>query len=220
MNKLAGLAAVAGLALCFSVSATAAVTTFASFNTTSAGNIVWSNNGTNGTATTYRANGAGGTLFTYAPPASPAGAFNPSTAAPSAVDVTFSFLQPNLSAVKDVAAKFTMNLSVANPPATQSTMFNQQYIAQSGLAGTFSFKAVQALVVNGKTYAAGANLLSADFIDDQTVMGQHMATSGGISASTNSGAIITYSSDFMDFSNSISRDASFRSRPSSRWSLG
>jgi hypothetical protein len=40
-------------------------------------------------------------------------------------------------------------------------------------------------------------------------LGQNEATSGGISASTASGATISYSSDFIDFSNSLNRDAAF-----------
>lgn len=208
MNKLFGWAVAANIAMAVASPAAAAVTTFASFNATTAGNIVWANNGTGGTSSTYRANGTGGSLFTYAPPAVP-GTFNPNTAAPGTVDVTFKFLQPSLSEVDNVAATFTMNLSVTNSPATQMTLFDQTHIAQWGLAGSFSFKTSEALLVNGQSYAAGANLLTATFINDQTIMGQKQATSGGLTASTNSGATIIYTSDFMDFSNSVSRDAAF-----------
>ena len=209
MSKLFGFAVLGAAVMSLTTPASAVVTTFASFNTGADGNIVWSNNGTGGTTSTYRSNGTGGTLFTYAPPAT-SGTFNPNTATPGAVDVTFKFLQGDLAAaVSGVAAKFMMDLSVSNSPATQVTLAGQNYIAQWGLAGTFSFKSAQDITFNGQTYAAGANLLSATFINDQTVMGQTQATSGGLTASTSSGATIDYTSDFMDFTNSVSRDAAF-----------
>jgi len=208
MKKLCVLAAL-GAAVSVTAPASAAVQTFASFNATTTDNIVWQNNGTGGSTSTYRANGTGGKLFTYAAPMG-GGAFNPSTAAPSAVDVTFKFLQPQLAGfVNNVAAKFTMNLTVTNSPATQMTLFNQSYIAQWGLSGNFSFISKNAITIGSKTFAAGANLLSATLINDQTIFGQNQATSGGISAATSSGATIVYTSDFLDFSNTVNRDASF-----------
>jgi hypothetical protein len=208
MKKVVVLAA-ASAAVFASAPSAAAVKTFASFNAATTDNIVWQNNGSNGSTTTYRANGTGGTLFTYAPPAS-GGTFNPNTATPGAVDVTFKFLQPQLAGfVNNVAAKFTMNLSVTNAPATQMTLFNQPFIAQWGLAGSFSFVSTNAIAIGGKSFAAGSNLLTATFINDQTIFGQNQATSGGISAATSSGATIVYTSDFLDFSNTVNRDASF-----------
>lgn len=206
--KILIVLAAATAALSGAAPANALVTTFASFNTAGNGNIVWANNGTGGTTSTYRANGTGGSLFTYVPPVS-GGTFNPNGAAPGAVDVTFSFLQPALAAaVTNAAAKFTMNLSVANAPAAQQTVFNQTQIAQLGLSGSFSFKSAGAITIGANVFAAGSNLLTATLISDQSIMGQNLATSGGLSAATSSGATITYTSDFLDFSNTVNRDAS------------
>jgi hypothetical protein len=208
MKKLFVLAGMGAAVLAAAPSA-AAVTTFASFNAATTDNIVWQNNGTGGSTSTYRANGTGGKLFTYVAPMG-GGAFNPNTATPGAVDVTFKFLQPQLAGfVNNVGAKFTMDLSVTNAPATQMTLFNQPFIAQWGLSGSFSFVSKDVITIGSKTFAAGSNLLTATFINDQTIFGQNQATSGGISAATSSGATINYTSDFLDFSNTVNRDASF-----------
>ncbi|HEV2569365.1 PEPxxWA-CTERM sorting domain-containing protein [Sphingomonas sp.] len=202
-----GAAAIAAT-LAFAGAADAAVTTFASFNATNSGNIVWQNDGTGGTANSFRANGTGGSLFTQTNLA--ANGYNPNAAVAAPVNVKFSFLTDALAPfVTDVDAKFMMNLSVAATPASQMMVFGQPYVAQWGLAGGFSFKSAHDIVIGNKTYAAGANLLSATLINDQTVFGQKNATSGGLSAATSSGATITYTSDFLDLSNTTERDAAF-----------
>jgi hypothetical protein len=208
MNKFHSGAIAVAAAVFATAPGHAAVTTFASFNATNSGNIVWQNNGTGGTATSFRANGSGGSLFTQTNLA--ANGYNPNAAVAAPVNVKFSFLTEALAGfVADVDARFTMNLSVSNTPASQMMIFGQPYVAQSALAGSFSFTNAQQIVIGSTVFAAGSNLLSATLINDQTVFGQMNATSGGLSAATSSGATITYTSDFLDLSQTTVRDASF-----------
>ncbi|MBV9097214.1 MAG: PEP-CTERM sorting domain-containing protein, partial [Frankiaceae bacterium] len=79
---------------------------------------------------------------------------------------------------------------------------------QRGIAGSFSFISTSAITVTGPhfiphTYAAGSNLLSGSF-SSSVLFG------AGSSASTNSstlgGSTVTFTSDFLDFSNTVERD--------------
>ena len=75
------------------------------------------------------------------------------------------------------------------------------------ITGSFSFISTTAITVTGPnfvthTYAAGSNLLSGTFTNS-TLFG------GASSASTSSStlaAVVTFTSDFLDFSNTVNRD--------------
>ncbi len=179
--------------------AAAVVTTFASFNASSTGNVFWLNNGTGGNATNYRANGTGGTISTT----NSAIGVRPSQAVPGGVGVTFSFLNSLSAFVTNVPAIFTLSATVVNTPATSMMGFE----IQQNIAGSFSFISANAITLGSTTYAAGSNLLSGTF-DQSAIFGQGFGTSGSLSGSTTSGSTITYTSDFLNFTNTLDRDLS------------
>lgn len=120
---------------------------------------------------------------------------------PGSIDVRFSFLVPQLDAVQNLPAVFTLNGTVARDSrATGATSFTQP-----GLGGSFSFVAAEAFAINGRNFAAGTNLLSGSFGGGE-LTGQYGGSSGGINASTGGGDSVTFTSDFLDFSNTVSRD--------------
>lgn len=179
-------------ALSSAVPSAAVISTFATFSTIGTGaNIRWQNNGAGAVAS----NGTGGSIYTIA---------TASSNTPGAVNVKFSFLQAAIAPfVTDVAAKFTLNASVINSPAQLLSGF---YI-EPGISGSFSFISTSAITVGATTYAAGSNLLSAMF-DQGTIFGKAAGTSGSFSSATSSGATITYTSDFLNFSSTVDRDFS------------
>jgi hypothetical protein len=179
--------------------AAAVVTTFASFNAVSVGNLYYVNNGTGGSTSTYRSNGTGGTISTTNSHSS----VRPSLAVPGAVDTSFSFLNSLSPFVSNVPAKFTLLASVTNSPALTVSGFK----LQQNLAGSFSFISENAITIGSVTHAAGSNLLSGTF-NLGTIFGAAGGTSGSMSSSVNSGSMITYTSDFLDFTNTTSRDLS------------
>lgn len=193
-------AAVASAALAIAAPAQAVVTTFASFNAATAGNIVWVNNGTGGNTTTYRANGTGGTIFTT----NSSQTVRPSNSVAGGVGVTFTFLNSLTGFVSNLPAIFTLSASVVNSPV--QTAFGFKF--QNNIAGTFSFLSDAPVTIQGTTFAAGSNLLSGNF-NLGTIAGQTNGTSGALTSSVEGGgATITYTSDFLDFSNTNSRDLS------------
>lgn len=179
--------------------AAAVVTTFASFNAVSTGNVYYVNNGTGGNAGTYRSNGTGGTISTT----NSLPSVRPSAAVPGAVDTTFSFLNALSPFVTNVPAKFTLLATVTNSPAMTVSGFK----LQQNFAGSFSFVSVNAITIGSVTHAAGANLLSGTF-NLGTVFGAAGGTSGSMTSSVDGGSTITYTSDFLDFTNTNSRDLS------------
>jgi hypothetical protein len=195
MSKFTNILAGAGFAaaLAFSAgSASATITTFATFQApTSARNIEWKNLGSNGS------NGTSGQLFTIAT----AGASTPGT-----VNVEFSFLQPQISPyVHNLTAAFTL---FATSSVAGSTSAGQ--LVQPVLSGTFSFVTTSALTIGTHHFNAGANLLSGVFggagTHAPTLGGADGGSSGSFTGSTEGGATVTYSSDFLDFSSTINRD--------------
>lgn len=126
---------------------------------------------------------------------------------PGAAAVKFSFLIPALAPfVTDVNALYTLNATIAkNSPVSSSGLFNQ-----TGLSGTFSFITTSAITVSGPsfithTYAVGSNLLSGVFSGGD-IVGNIGGTSGSSFASGLSGTNITFTSDFLDFTNAVSLD--------------
>lgn len=183
-----------GLALVGAAPASAVVVTFATFsalNTTKNFRLVNSGNSSAASRTTDA------TLFTTA---------TGTSTVPGSVIVKFSFLQPQLNAfVNNANASFTYNATVArNTPAT--TFGGQLF--QSGITGSFSFLSTTAITVSGPgfvthTYAAGSNLLSGSFTN-ATLNGS--GSSAGTTSSTASGSLVSFTSDFLDFSNTVQRD--------------
>jgi hypothetical protein len=187
-----GFAKVAAAVLASAVIATAAsAVTFAQFQSIGdAANIRWQNNGAGSNAT----NGTGGSVYTIASGAS---------VVPGSRNVSFSFLNPALSPfITNVTAKFTFMGSVLGMPASLSGTT----LTQDGISGSFSFKTTAPIVIGFTNYAAGSNLLTATFFNKASITGQDFATSAAITASTGSGSTIIYTSDFMSFANSVSRD--------------
>ncbi len=170
--------------------ASAAITTFATFSApTSAFNFrfVNSGNGTGASRTTdavlYSTSTTGGT-------------------APGAALVRFSFLQPEFAGfVTNVNARFTYNATVARGTPAVAAFGG---LVQQGINGSFSFVTTSAITVAGPffvphTYAAGSNLLSGTFTS-ATLFGS------GSSAATSGSTGVTFTSDFLDFSNTVERD--------------
>lgn len=177
--------------------AAAVVTTFASFNASTTGNIFYANNGTGGSNQTYRSNGTGGTISTTN------SAFNvrPAQAVPGAAPVTFSFLNNSLSPfVTNLPAAFTLSATVANSPIVTFSGFK----VMENFSGNFSFLTTSAMTIGSVTYAAGSNLLSGTF-STATIFGPTGGTSGSFSSSTISSSI-SYTSDFLSFTNTTDRD--------------
>ena len=190
MKTILTLAAAAAAFTALATPAAAVVTTFASYNPIgSTANLYWKNNGTGSVAT----NGTGGSFYTIA---------TSSATTPGSRNVRFSFLQAGISPfVTDVVAGFSLFATVVAHPATLSgTQLSQDFIY-----GTFSFVSTTPITVGATTYAAGSNLLSAVFTLG-TINGRTAGTSGSFSGSTTGGSVITYTSDFLNFTPTIDRD--------------
>ena len=120
--------------------------------------------------------------------------------------VRFSFLQPLIAPfVDNVNAEFTYNATI--PVGDTVTNFAGS-LFQPGITGTFSFLSTAPITVSGPglithTYAAGSNLLSGVF----TNAGLFGAgSSAATSASTANGSVVTLTSDFLSFTNTVERD--------------
>lgn len=168
------LVGVAGL----SAPASAVVVTFATYNQVGSGaNLRW-----------VRApSGVGGQLFTIA---------SPNAGSAGAVRVNFSFLQPVLAALGQLAADFSLNGFVASNNSAQQI---GPFVAQDGVDGSFSFTyaGVAPLQIGQTFYAAGANLLSGTF-SNALLVGGSGGTAGVVSASGGAGSIISFTSDFLN----------------------
>jgi len=119
------------------------------------------------------------------------------------VEVKFSFLQSGFHGlVTNVLAKFQYDATIAKrSPAILSGMS----FVQPGLAGTFSFTSENPITIDGISFASGANLLSGVF-SGGSLAGVLKQTAGTSDTSTTSGGMITFSSAFLDFSNSANFD--------------
>lgn len=182
MRKILILAAVAATALT-AIPAAAVTTTFANFSAGTGGsNVRWVRSGNSATfysTTLNNSNSAG------------------------ARNVTFSFLQPSIAGfVSNVTASWSLNGTVTNTIATQ----NGNTLNQTNLVGNFSFISTADIVIGARTFLAGSNLLTGTF-NNTLLSGTRGTNSAGISGST-PGAVITYTSDFMDFSGTNQRNFS------------
>ncbi len=192
-TKLIAAAAISAVAI-GAAPAGAAVITFATFSApTSAHNFRLVNSGNSSSASRT----------------TDAVLYSTSTAngnAPGAALVRFSFLQPFLTDfVSNVTAAFTYNATIHRGT---SAFVNGSNIEQDGITGSFSFISTTAITVTGPhfiphTYAAGSNLLSGTFTNAILFGG---GASAATSASTENGSNVTFTSDFLDFSNTVNRD--------------
>lgn len=170
----------------------AVVTTFATFSDpTSVNDFRFVNSGNANSRTTDA------TLYSTASGTSPT---------KGATLVKFSFLQPQLSNyVTNVDAKFLYSATI--PRGTPALdVFGD--LAQLGISGSFSFMSTHAITVTGPdfvthTYAAGSDLLSGVFTDS-ALLG--LGSTASIGASTMNSSVVTFASDFLDFSNTSERD--------------
>jgi hypothetical protein len=166
----------------------AVVTTFADFSAINqTRNVRWQKVGSQG-----------GSIYTIA---------NGTSNTPGSVNVKFSFLQSYFTSnnlAQNITAVFTLSGTTVGDPANNSGGFLTQNIDTL----TFSFKSTAPITVGTTTYAAGSNLLSGTVVNNSTLAG----TSGGFSAaltnSTGAGNTVTYTSDFLDFSNTVNRSFS------------
>ena len=118
----------------------------------------------------------------------------------------FSFTQPFISDfVSNVNAAFRYNATIAKGSPAVAAFGG---IVQQSISGSFSFLSTSAITVTGPnfvthTYAAGSNLLSGTFTD-ATLFGG--GSSAATSSSTTGGSVVTFTSDFLDFSDTVDRD--------------
>jgi hypothetical protein len=121
--------------------------------------------------------------------------------------VTFGFLATGSTpASSAITATMVFTASSANSDFN-STSAASGVAYQTGFTGSLAIISTQAVTFDGSTYAAGANLLTATFTNAalQGIFGQQDA---GLSADSGNGSVV-YSSDFLAFSASITRDYSF-----------
>lgn len=126
---------------------------------------------------------------------------------PGAAAVKFSFLIPSLSTfVTGVDALYTLNVDVAKNSAVNAS----GVFVQGGLTGSFSFITTQAITLTGPlfetvTFAAGSNLLSGVFTAGNLI-GNIGSSAGSSFASGVNGGTITFTSDFLDFTDVLNLD--------------
>jgi hypothetical protein len=202
-SKIAGTLTLAGM-IAAAAPASAAVETFASFTQLGQGSSIrWAK-------TT-----SGGTLFTTSTPGG-------TTAGKTKVN--FNYLTSSLGNLGPLAADFTMTLKAENGnPAFSGGGF----LIQSGLTGSFSFIYTgSGFTIGDTTYTTGTNLLSGT-IGQASIAGAAGSSSGGVSASTDGGSAITYTSDVLafrdgsnfDFALTLTQIASVLNRPAANQSL-
>jgi hypothetical protein len=194
LKKIIAIGAVAASTIVAVAPANAVITTFAQFSAVgSASNVRWVNNGVaSNSAVNNTSNGTGGFLYSTS---------TATSTAPGNVAVTFAFLQPVLASLGPVAANFFMNITVASGnAATASGTFRIQNIP----TGSFSFTSTQSVTVNNVVYGVGTNLLTGTFTSG-TIFGS--GSSGSFSGNSGDGTLV-YSSDILDFTNTVDRDYS------------
>lgn len=174
--------------------ARAAVTTFAAFTPISAAkNIRFVNSGTGNP--NVASSGLSGSLYSTS---------DATGTAKGLANTRFSFLQSPLSDfVTALPAKFELDATVTSTGANVTgTAANQSYI-QTNINGFFEFTTSNAVTIYNTVYAAGTVLLRGDFT---------MAAINGQRASANAafgdgfGGSLTYTSQFLDFSQTLESD--------------
>ncbi len=193
-RNLLATALVVGAALSVAAPANAVVSTFATFSSkTAARDVSFVNSGNSVNRLTDAR------FFT---------SLNGTTA--SAVAVNFSFLIPSLAPyVTNVTALYTYNATVAKGSPIASGVSGSPF-NQMNLSGSFSFVTTSAITLTGPnftphTYAAGSNLLSGTFTAGN-IVGTLGGTAGSTFASSVSGGVLVFTSDFLDFTNVVELD--------------
>lgn len=184
----------AGIVMLAPVPAAAVITTFAQFSTIGSGaNVRWVNNGAaSNTASSSTATGSGGYFYSTT---------TATSRVPGNVAVRFEYLQPSLAALGRINANFSMNITVpSGNPAAASGIFRIQNIPSGG----FSFLSTQAFTIGSTNYAVGTNLLTGTFTSG-TIFG---AQSSGSFSGNDEDGVLAYTSDVLNFSNTINRDFS------------
>lgn len=150
------------------------------------------------TITTPAHDGTTGTLFST-------NALNSNTF--GLANVKFAFQGKVLSKLGPLNASFSFQ---GTAPAVDPALGIGGFLDQPGITGTFSFTytGLAPLHVYHSTYLTGANLLTGTF-DGFDIQGKTKSTSGGLSGSTGGGATLIYTSDFLNFTKTIDRDAAF-----------
>jgi hypothetical protein len=121
--------------------------------------------------------------------------------------VTFGFLATNLTSyVSGISANMVFTATSAN--ANYSSLFATSGIAyQTNFSGAMTITSTQAVTIGTTTYAAGSNLLTATY-NNATFLGVLGQQNAGLTADSKNGSLV-YSSDFLTFDNTVSRDYSF-----------
>ena len=175
--KFARIAAVAAaMSACAIFAAPAEAVTFAQFEAapnSTIPNFLWLQDGA----------GTGGTLTAidaFGQPGAP---------------VQFSF--QTIPAMSNLQAILTFTGTVTDTPATT---YGGQFLTQYGLSGDFAFSYAGStpFTYNGKTYSAGANLLSGAF-SSGNLSGQVNASAGNVDDATSAGDVLDLKSDFVSF---------------------
>jgi len=180
--------------------AAAVVQTFATFSApTTAANVTISNTGNSSSRA------QDGRFYTTS---------TPQLVTPGPVVVRFSFLQPALAPyVTNVNASMNIFGTIAKgTPATLTTIPGfGTFFVQTGFSGSIKFLTTTAITVTAPnfvpyTYAIGSNLLTATFAGG-SFSGKIGDTTGNANASSVGLATLTFTSDFLNFSSAVSRDA-------------
>lgn len=120
------------------------------------------------------------------------------------IEVKFSFLQPEFHGmVTNVLALFQYDATIAK--GSPAVLTGSSFV-QPGLAGAFSFTSETPITVDGIVYGIGANLLSGVF-SGGSLSGMLKKNAGVSDTSTANGAMVTFTSAFLDFSHTQNRDS-------------
>ena len=115
--------------------------------------------------------------------------------------VVFSFLNTNLAPkVTGVSATLTFTATALDTSYTAG-----KFPDQADLSGTYTFTSTTAYTIGSTTYAAGSNLLTVSF-SGADLYGKNGGKTATFSDDSTLGGTVTYSSDFLDFSSTNSRD--------------
>ncbi len=191
-GRFALLGLAAGAAMAFAAPANAVITTFASYGEIGAhpaDDMRW----------VKSAVGTGGELCATT---------TANCAHPGSVAVQFDFLQATLASLGHLSAALTFDATAPNGHPAQTFA---GFLFQPDIAGTFKFTytGLAPLHVGSHTYLPGSNLLTATVFTNADFFGAKNSTSGSLSADTQTGSTLVYTSDFLDFSSTANRDFAF-----------
>jgi hypothetical protein len=121
--------------------------------------------------------------------------------------VTFGFLATNLTSyISTIPANIVFNATSANTNYS-SVLASFGVARQTNFTGALTITSTQAITIGKTTFAAGSNLLTANFTN-ATFLGVLGQQNAGLTADSKTGTLV-YTSDFLTFDNTVSRDFSF-----------